>query len=138
MSSPSPLLPGVRELHHDTNQPAPAARAAQGRRTARETFENETDLRKTGSDCVRKPCYSGSLHCEFASLFLDIKKVDATVPTAQSVGFLLVGEILCIPRKLWDTVVNVGTAVGLQSKHFRTINVQWIGQWGRFSPSGSS
>ena len=23
-------------------------------------------------------------------------------------------------------------------KHFRTINVQWIGQWGRFSRSGSS
>ena len=30
-------------------------------------------------------------------------------------------------------------SVGLQSKkHFRTINVQWIGQWGLSSPCGIS
>ena len=38
-----------------------------------------------------------------------------------------------------DTVVAMRRSAGLQSeKHFRTINVKWIGQWGLFSRCGSS
>jgi|HubBroStandDraft_1064217.scaffolds.fasta_scaffold09745_5 hypothetical protein len=39
---------------------------------------------------------------------------------------------------LWDTVVAVWVCETIERKHFRTINVQWIGQWGLFSRCGSS
>ena len=50
------------------------------------------------------------------------------------------------PANLWDTVATAWRLRGdcvvsaeLQSeKHFRTINVQWIGQWGLFRPSSTS
>src|SRR6266849_9609450 len=43
-----------------------------------------------------------------------------------------------IPANLWDTVVAIWSAGIPSENHFRTINVQWIGQWGLFSGCSSS
>ncbi len=42
------------------------------------------------------------------------------------------------PANLWDTVGTVWGLPDSEREYFRTINVQWIGQWGLFSPCGSS
>ena len=59
------------------------------------------------------------------------------MPTAQAVGFLVVGEMLLIQTNLWDTVVNVAIVVTPKRKAF-SYNVQWIGQCGLFGLGGSS
>ncbi len=38
---------------------------------------------------------------------------------------------------LWDTVGIVCGLPDSEREHFRTINVQWIGQWGLFSRCGT-
>jgi hypothetical protein len=43
-----------------------------------------------------------------------------------------------ISENLCDTVPRCGVYWIPERKHFRTINVQWIGQWGLFSRCGSS
>ncbi len=39
---------------------------------------------------------------------------------------------------LWDTIVAMSVCGTPEREHFRTINVQWIGQWGPFSRCGTS
>jgi hypothetical protein len=39
---------------------------------------------------------------------------------------------------LWDTIVAMRVCGTPEREHFRTINVQWIGQWGLFSRCGTS
>jgi hypothetical protein len=39
---------------------------------------------------------------------------------------------------LWDTIVAMRVCGTPERVHFRTINVQWIGQWGLFSRCSSS
>src|SRR6266576_7024615 len=64
--------PTGEKMGYDTDQPAPAARAAQGGSTAPETLQNETDLGKTRPDRDRTLRSSRNRHGEFARLFLDI------------------------------------------------------------------
>ena len=84
------------------------------------------------------PAIRAALHSELASLFLDIKKVDETVPTLSRWPFGAWRKTLH-PDESMGYCGQLGGAVRLQSKkHFRTINVQWIGQWGLFCRCGTS
>jgi len=42
------------------------------------------------------------------------------------------------PANVWDTVGTVWGLPDSEREYFRTINVQWIGQWCLFSPCGCS
>lgn len=43
-----------------------------------------------------------------------------------------------IPANLGEIVADDAAGDGRAKEHFRTINVQWIGQWGLFGPCSSS
>lgn len=57
---------------------------------------------------------------------------------SEQVGVPKLGVFSRSTPNLWDTVVAMSVCETPERKHFRTINVQWIGQWGLFSRCGSS
>jgi hypothetical protein len=68
-------------------------------------------------------------------------KTTKPVTDTYSHGFAKIDPVeyfRSIVANLWDTVAVMLCAGSKSEEDFRTINVQWIGQWGLFSLCGIS